>query len=143
MDKTRVAYCPLCGEAVEVADGVNTFYVDCSYCGTEFDAARQPYPTQDDWDRFTRRAHDDNASSYRQLKKHQRKLDSIITTRKAFPPHMRQAVGLIDVCPNCGGSMIGDGITLTRHCEYADLPEDSEPDAPALYCEYDDENNKR
>lgn len=31
--------------------------------------------------------------------------------------------------------MIGDGITLARHCENVDLPMDWEPDAPALYCD--------
>ena len=31
--------------------------------------------------------------------------------------------------------MIGDGITIARHCENVDLPLDREPDAPPLSCE--------
>ncbi len=37
-------------------------------------------------------------------------------------------------CPNCGGTMIGDGYTSVRHCENVDVPEDLEPDAPPVYC---------
>ena len=38
-----------------------------------------------------------------------------------------------DSCPNCGGSMIGDGYTVVRHCEYADSA-GYEPDAEAVLC---------
>ena len=39
------------------------------------------------------------------------------------------------LCPRCGGSLIGDGYKLVRHCENADFPEDVEPDAGPIYCE--------
>lgn len=39
-----------------------------------------------------------------------------------------------DVCPVCGGSIIGDGYTMTFHCENVDLPSDIEPDADVVYC---------
>jgi len=38
-------------------------------------------------------------------------------------------------CPVCGGSIIGDGYTIARHCENVDLPLDREVDAPILLCE--------
>ncbi len=36
-----------------------------------------------------------------------------------------------DCCPNCGGSMIGDGVCVPRRCEYADsdVPTEAEHDA--------------
>jgi len=37
-------------------------------------------------------------------------------------------------CKTCGGTMIGDGHTTVRHCEYADVPMDVEPDAGPIYC---------
>ena len=39
-------------------------------------------------------------------------------------------------CPNCGGSMIGDGYTSVMHCEYADDEEYcyEAPDAGPFYC---------
>lgn len=37
-------------------------------------------------------------------------------------------------CPVCGGHIIGDGHTMTRHCENVDLPNDIEPDAPPVFC---------
>jgi hypothetical protein len=39
-----------------------------------------------------------------------------------------------DNCPICGGDIIGDGFTVVRHCENADLPIDVEPDANTIYC---------
>lgn len=39
------------------------------------------------------------------------------------------------VCPNCGGSMEGDGYTTPMTCENAEDIEDCrEPDAPPRYC---------
>ncbi len=39
------------------------------------------------------------------------------------------------ICPICGGTIIGDGYTLARHCEnFEDVPMDREPDAETLYC---------
>jgi len=35
--------------------------------------------------------------------------------------------------------MIGDGYTVVRHCEFADVPAGVEPDAEPVYCT-DDEN---
>ncbi len=40
-------------------------------------------------------------------------------------------------CVNCGGSMVGDGYTLVRHCEYVDVDEDVECDAGPIYCDID------
>jgi len=30
--------------------------------------------------------------------------------------------------------MIGDGYTVVRHCEFADVPSGTEPDAEPVYC---------
>jgi ssDNA-binding Zn-finger/Zn-ribbon topoisomerase 1 len=43
-------------------------------------------------------------------------------------------------CPNCGGSLIGDGITAVIHCENAtdvDAIAEAEADAGPIYCEAD------
>lgn len=38
-------------------------------------------------------------------------------------------------CPNCGGTMIGDGYTTVRHCEFRDVSGECwEPDAGPLHC---------
>jgi hypothetical protein len=38
-------------------------------------------------------------------------------------------------CTNCNGSMIGDGITLTYHCENHPTPDlDQAPDSAPQYC---------
>jgi len=34
--------------------------------------------------------------------------------------------------------MIGDGYTVVRHCEFADVPAGVEPDAEPVYCTDDD-----
>lgn len=39
-----------------------------------------------------------------------------------------------DYCYNCGGKILGDGVTLIRHCENADVPLEAEPDAPTVFC---------
>jgi len=49
------------------------------------------------------------------------------------------------ICKNCGCNMLGDGITVVFHCEYAAADIDIfeiEPDADPVYCNYDpyDEN---
>lgn len=36
-------------------------------------------------------------------------------------------------CENCGGSMIGDGITTPLHCEFVDEPHHA-PDSSPAYC---------
>lgn len=42
-------------------------------------------------------------------------------------------------CPNCGGSLIGDGYTIVVHCENADIENNCyEPDAGPIYCNYPD-----
>ena len=40
------------------------------------------------------------------------------------------------VCPNCGGTLEGDGYTVVLHCEYAEYDDyyDHEPDANTVYC---------
>ena len=38
-------------------------------------------------------------------------------------------------CPNCGGTMQGDGYTIASHCENTEVPEDAEPDSGPYYCE--------
>lgn len=45
----------------------------------------------------------------------------------------------LTVCRNCGGTMVGDGYTIVLHCEYADCPEDIEPDGKPVYCEVSSE----
>ena len=40
-------------------------------------------------------------------------------------------------CPICGSTMYGDGYTMVRHCEHADIYSDDvgyEPDADAVFC---------
>lgn len=39
-------------------------------------------------------------------------------------------------CPVCGGTMVGDGYTTLRHCEFArdEDVEGKEPDAGPVYC---------
>jgi hypothetical protein len=38
-------------------------------------------------------------------------------------------------CHVCGGTLIGDGYTTTRHCENADFDQTNfEPDANPVYC---------
>ena len=37
-------------------------------------------------------------------------------------------------CPNCGGNMEGDGVTVPFHCERIECPQDLEPDADPVYC---------
>ena len=41
-------------------------------------------------------------------------------------------------CPRCGGSLVGDGYLMPRHCEFVECPGDREADAPVLYCEEKD-----
>lgn len=39
-------------------------------------------------------------------------------------------------CPNCGGSLSGDGFTDVLHCENVDvIGEGYEPDAAPVYCD--------
>ena len=43
-------------------------------------------------------------------------------------------------CPNCGGTMVGDGYTMVEHCENIGIHQYdavmcTEPDAPPIYCE--------
>ena len=44
-------------------------------------------------------------------------------------------------CKKCGGDMIGDGYTMVFHCEFVDFEKviDLEPDAPPVYCDYEEE----
>ncbi len=48
-------------------------------------------------------------------------------------------------CPNCGGTMEGDGYTEVRHCEFAEYDDyyDKEPDADAVYCKREDNDEQR
>ena len=38
-------------------------------------------------------------------------------------------------CRVCGGTLVGDGYMMARHCENVDLPADRECDAPVLECD--------
>ena len=43
-------------------------------------------------------------------------------------------------CPACGGQLVGDGYTTVVHCESLDvIGEGLEPDAPPVYCNFDEE----
>ena len=44
-------------------------------------------------------------------------------------------------CINCGGSIIGDGITSVMHCEFAEDKdyEFHEADATPVYCNFEEE----
>ena len=37
-------------------------------------------------------------------------------------------------CYNCGGKILGNGITVVRHCENAEVPPDVEPDSGVIFC---------
>tara|TARA_B100000614_G_C14385957_1_gene427593 strand:+ start:166 stop:528 length:363 start_codon:yes stop_codon:yes gene_type:complete len=43
----------------------------------------------------------------------------------------------VDVCPGCGGKIVGDGHQIAFHCENVDLPFDIEPDAGPIHCNYE------
>ena len=43
-------------------------------------------------------------------------------------------------CPNCGGTMLGDGFNTVRHCEFSDDVPDIEPDAGPIFCKENTEN---
>ena len=49
-----------------------------------------------------------------------------------------------EVCPNCGGSIVGDGWTTVRRCENVDLElvEDLEPDAGPVFCGSDNTDTR-
>ena len=50
---------------------------------------------------------------------------------------------MMDTCPRCGGSLIGDGYTTVRHCENVVRDDDlacMEPDAPIVFCDMEDDN---
>jgi hypothetical protein len=49
------------------------------------------------------------------------------------------ALQAITSCPNCGGSMIGDGFTFVSHCEHAHDDDYwyEAPDAGPIYCRPD------
>lgn len=44
-------------------------------------------------------------------------------------------------CPNCGGSIIGDGYTVVLHCENAEDLDMKEPDADIVLCRPEPEVN--
>jgi uncharacterized protein (DUF983 family) len=48
---------------------------------------------------------------------------------------------LMEICPNCGGTILGDGYTVVQHCEFADYDKyyDKEPDSNTILCEIDDD----
>ena len=50
----------------------------------------------------------------------------------------------METCPKCGGTIIGDGYTSVRHCEFADDDKifESEPDAPVILCDFQDQCEK-
>ena len=37
--------------------------------------------------------------------------------------------------------MIGDGYTMVRQCEFAEVPDDMEPDAPPVFCDFDEDDS--
>lgn len=42
---------------------------------------------------------------------------------------------MTETCPNCGGTMVGDGFTLARHCERREVPDGAEPDSGPWHCQ--------
>jgi hypothetical protein len=42
--------------------------------------------------------------------------------------------GVFVSCPTCGADMLGDGYTSPFRCEFAEVPEDVEPDSGPYYC---------
>jgi hypothetical protein len=46
----------------------------------------------------------------------------------------------VSACPNCGGTILGDGYRVVRHCENADQQKvwEAEPDAKVVLCEGED-----
>jgi len=51
-----------------------------------------------------------------------------------------QSETMNETCPHCGGRMLGDGYHEVPCCENADRPDDVEPDASPIYCNWP--NNK-
>ena len=50
-------------------------------------------------------------------------------------------MGVVNVCPKCGGDLYGDGYTIPYHCGEA-REEDwwySEPDSGPWLCDYEEE----
>lgn len=56
---------------------------------------------------------------------------------------MPNAIHYSHCCKKCGGNMVGDGYTLVRHCEFADVDDDPrapfEADADPIYCNYEED----
>ena len=42
-------------------------------------------------------------------------------------------------CPNCGGTLNGDGYTTPVSCEFANTPDGAEPDSGPYYCGFTEE----
>lgn len=40
----------------------------------------------------------------------------------------------IDACASCGGTMLGDGVTVARHCEFVELPAGCNAISGPIYC---------
>jgi|LSQX01.2.fsa_nt_gb uncharacterized protein (DUF983 family) len=51
--------------------------------------------------------------------------------------YMKEMIAIIKEggCPNCGGTLLGDGFTVVLHCENAELPMDVEPDSDVVLCD--------
>lgn len=46
----------------------------------------------------------------------------------------------MSTCPNCGGTILGDGYTTPLHCENVDITLSSnEPDCKSIYCTGDND----
>ena len=48
-------------------------------------------------------------------------------------PKVEEKIG---ACIRCGGTIVGDGYSTVRHCEFADQEDylDKEPDVPTVLC---------
>lgn len=42
-------------------------------------------------------------------------------------------------CPICGAEVLGDGIRTPVHCEFAEVPQDAEPDSGPYWCGVSDD----
>ena len=47
---------------------------------------------------------------------------------------------ICDACDDCGGSMVGDGVSTVNHCEFIEdiIGMCLEPDAGPIYCGFKD-----
>ena len=64
------------------------------------------------------------------------RLYRVINAAQDYLCHQVTAAGVkrSDACASCGGTMLGDGVTVARHCEFVELPDDCNAISGPIYC---------